>query len=79
HRLVHREKGSFVYHLGKDGQHADTFVGCMLAYWGLCSNSGPPEIEAATVGAFGRPVADEDSLPPIHRNIRHLLQEHRYV
>ena len=79
HRLVTREKGGFVYNLGKDGQHCDTFVSTELAYWGLCSSSGPVEASAAQVGSFGHARRDDDSLPPILRNTRDRSKEQRYA
>lgn len=48
HRLVMREKGSFMANLGPNGEHGDTFDSGKLAYWPLV-RGGRAEIAAASI------------------------------
>jgi hypothetical protein len=58
HRLVLREKGSFMANLGPNGEHGDTFDSGKLANWCLV-RGGRAEISAASItgGSAGRATA----------------------
>lgn len=53
HRLVKRERGTFVADTGKDGGHADVFDAGKLAYWGVLrqASAAPGSVQAVDVGS----------------------------
>ena len=51
HRLVKKDRGSYVCEAQADGKHGDTFDSGKLADWALSSNAGALEgVEGITVG-----------------------------
>ena len=53
HRLVTRDRGSFVTSLGRNGEHGDTFDSGKLATWILVKRGGRAEAHAVSVGSMG--------------------------
>lgn len=73
HRLVARERGSFIAATNNSGQHGDTFDSGKLSQWALIKGGGRVRADAVAVGGPQKKALRSGLIGPIRSFIRNVL------